>query len=84
MNRLTMWILLYIYYAVWLLLPLFDLENKYWLFPLPSRYAIYLPIWLLLIGFTLVGLCLSTIILKNCDIDPNTYTFQRRAYSKFH
>lgn len=84
MNRLTIWVLLYIYYAIWLLLPLFDLENKYWLFPLPSRYAIYLPIWLLLIGFLMVGIYLSIVILKNCDIDPTTYSFQRRPYSKFH
>ena len=84
MNRLTVWILLYIYYAAWLLLPLFELENKYWIFPLPSRYAIYIPIWLVLIGFTSVGVCLSSVILLNCNIDPRTYSFHKRPYSKIH
>ncbi|CCK70938.1 uncharacterized protein KNAG_0F02760 [Huiozyma naganishii CBS 8797] len=64
MNRLTIWILLYLYYAVWLILPIFDLEGKYIIFPLPSRYAVFLPIWLLLIGFASVGTYLGVLTIR--------------------
>lgn len=66
MKRLAADVLFFVYYTVWLLLPLLDLEGKWpWLFPLPSQYAIYLPIVLLFVGFTIIGTYLSYILLKS-------------------
>ncbi|KAL3231196.1 Uncharacterized protein RNJ44_00835 [Nakaseomyces bracarensis] len=65
MKRLAADVALFVYYIAWLLLPLLELEGQWpWLFPLPSQYAIYLPIFLLLVGFTIVGTYLSYILLK--------------------
>lgn len=63
MNRFLLLTLAVLYYTVWLLLPVFELEGKISLFPLPSIYAVYLPIVLLLIGFTTVGTFLGGLLL---------------------
>ena len=65
MNRFVIHIILFIYYTIWLLLPIFDLENKWKIFPLPSIYAIYVPIILLLIGFTIVGTFVGVLLLRD-------------------
>lgn len=63
MNRFLLLTALLIYYAVWLLLPVLELDGKLRAFPLPSIYAIYLPIVLLIIGFTIVGSFLGVMLL---------------------
>ncbi|CCH60667.1 hypothetical protein TBLA_0D01590 [Henningerozyma blattae CBS 6284] len=64
MNRFVLLVILFIYYMTWLILPMFEFEDRIpYLFPIPSVYAIYLPIWLLLIGFTLVGTFLGFLLL---------------------
>lgn len=82
MNRLTIWIILYLYYIIWLCLPLFDYENKLFFFPLPSKYAIFIPVYLLLIGFILCGGYMSFVILRDSNIDPNSYRFKRYPEKK--
>lgn len=63
MNRFLLLTVLLIYYAVWLLLPVLELDGKLKAFPLPSVYAIYLPIILLMIGFTVVGTFLGIMLI---------------------
>ncbi|ADJ41754.1 ACR063W-Ap [Eremothecium gossypii ATCC 10895] len=53
------------YYTAWLLLPIFDLDGKLWLFPLPSLYAVLLPIVLLLCGAFIVGSSLGALLLTS-------------------
>lgn len=67
MNRFILLIVLFIYYTLWLLLPIFDLEGRWALFPLPSIYAVYLPIVLLLIGFTIVGTFTGVLLLRDTE-----------------
>lgn len=54
MNRFAVLVIVFGYYLAWLLLPIFELEGKFWLFPLPSVYAVFLPIVLLMVGVFLV------------------------------
>ncbi|AQZ09925.1 YIL102C-A [Zygosaccharomyces parabailii] len=63
MNRFLFLTAAFAYYTVWLLLPIFDLDRVIPLFPLPSVYAVYIPIILLLAGFTLVGTFLGCLLL---------------------
>ncbi|SCU88075.1 LADA_0E08042g1_1 [Lachancea dasiensis] len=53
MNRFAILTGLFVYYLIWLLLPIFELENKFIVFPLPSIYATICPILLLLFGLFL-------------------------------
>ncbi|CCC69743.1 hypothetical protein NCAS_0D01620 [Naumovozyma castellii] len=65
MNRFFLLLLVVLYYTIWLLLPMFGWEDKVpiLLFPLPSVYAIYLPIFLLLLGTVLIGTFLGLLLL---------------------
>lgn len=63
MNRFILLTVLLVYYATWLLLPVFDLDQKLIIFPIPSIYAVYLPIVLLIIGFMIVGSFLGAMLL---------------------
>ncbi|GAV48163.1 hypothetical protein ZYGR_0I04600 [Zygosaccharomyces rouxii] len=69
MNRFLLLTSAFIYYIIWLLLPVFELDGKTALFPLPSAYAVYLPIMLLIIGFTLIGTFLGSLLLFNNEIE---------------
>ena len=64
MNRFALLIIFFIYYVVWAILPIFEQEGKWIIFPLPSIYAVYLPIVLLLGGFTIVGTFLGVLMLR--------------------
>jgi len=79
MNRFAIHIVLFIYYAIWLLLPIFDLEGQWKLFPLPSIYAIYIPIVLLLIGFTIVGTFVGLLLLRDVPEDLDTMNQNKLA-----
>lgn len=70
MNRFLLLTSAFIYYIIWLILPVFELDSKTVLFPLPSAYAVYLPIILLIIGFTLIGTFLGSLLLFNEEIGP--------------
>lgn len=72
MNRFILLTVLFLYYAAWLLLPVFDLDGKLVIFPLPSIYAVYLPIGLLIVGFTIVGTFLGTILLLDSQEKPKS------------
>lgn len=70
MNRFLLLTVVLVYYAVWLLLPVLELDGKLKAFPLPSIYAVFLPIALLIIGFTIVGSFLGVMLLldsKECS-----------------
>lgn len=77
MNRFVLHILAFIYYAVWLLLPIFDLEGRWAVFPFPSIYAVYIPIVLLLIGFTIIGTFVGVLLLRDTE-DETTETDAKR------
>ncbi|AET41522.1 uncharacterized protein Ecym_8237 [Eremothecium cymbalariae DBVPG len=64
MIKFTLLLSIYLYYVIWLLLPIFDLDGSLWLFPLPSKYAALLPIVLLLVGTLIVGTFLGVLLLK--------------------
>lgn len=66
MIRFILLLTLFIYYVIWLLLPIFDLDGKLWLFMIPSKFAVLLPIMLVTGGFVIVGTFLSILLLKNC------------------
>lgn len=72
MNRFILLTLLLLYYTIWLLLPVFDLDRKSVIFPLPSIYAVYLPIVLLIIGFTIVGTFLGVILFLDTQGVPKS------------
>ncbi|QGN14289.1 hypothetical protein FIM1_946 [Kluyveromyces marxianus] len=59
-----LWIVvgLFLYYCIWLLLPIFDLDQQFALFPLPSKYAVSIPIVLLLIATSIVGTSLAIVM----------------------
>ncbi|SCU93933.1 LAFA_0F18998g1_1 [Lachancea sp. 'fantastica'] len=63
MNRFVILTGLFIYYVIWLLLPIFDLENVLLGFPLPSIYAAICPVVLLLIGIFCVVSFLGGLVL---------------------
>ncbi|CCE61923.1 hypothetical protein TPHA_0B02500 [Tetrapisispora phaffii CBS 4417] len=65
MNRFLVLTFAFIYYLIWLVLPIFELDRKLYLFPLPSVYAVYLPILLLLLGVILVGSYMGYLLLIN-------------------
>lgn len=67
MNRFLLLTVAMAYYTVWLLLPVFELDGKMKLFPLPSIYAVYLPIGLLLVAFTMVGTFLGVLLLADAS-----------------
>ncbi|SCV05531.1 LANO_0H09538g1_1 [Lachancea nothofagi CBS 11611] len=67
MNRFALLTLLFVYYLVWLLLPIFQLENTIVGFPLPSIYAVILPILLLLAGLFLVVSFLGMLVVSAKD-----------------
>ena len=75
MNRFVLICLFFAYYVVWSLLPIFEIENSNpiisFLFPISSDVAIFLPIFLLLIGFTLTGSLLGALLLRS-DKKKNT------------
>ncbi|CAI4065305.1 hypothetical protein N7582_002949 [Saccharomyces uvarum] len=75
MNRFVLICLFFAYYTVWSLLPIFEIENSNpvisLLFPISSDIAIFLPIFLLLIGFTLTGSVLGVLLLRS-DKKKNT------------
>lgn len=68
MKTFTIVLALFVYYCVWLLLPIFDLDEQLFLFPLPSKYAVSLPIVLLLIAVSVVGASLSLLLLNESII----------------
>ncbi|CCF58327.1 hypothetical protein KAFR_0E01730 [Kazachstania africana CBS 2517] len=57
-----------VYYFTWLLSQMFNFDNSF-LFPIPSEYAIFLPIFLLIIAFMLVGTLLGLLLLANSEDD---------------
>ncbi|EJS43325.1 YIL102C-A [Saccharomyces arboricola H-6] len=67
MNRFVLICLFFTYYVAWSLLPIFEIENSNaiisLLFPISSDVAIFLPIFLLLLGFTLTGSLLGVLLL---------------------
>ncbi|AJR49148.1 hypothetical protein H811_YJM1400I00077 [Saccharomyces cerevisiae YJM1400] len=69
MNRFVIICLLFTYYVIWSLLPIFEIENSNpvvsLLFPISSNGAIFLPIFLLLIGFTLTGSVLGVLLIRS-------------------
>ncbi|CAI7091615.1 BEM_collapsed_G0027490.mRNA.1.CDS.1 [Saccharomyces cerevisiae] len=69
MNRFVIICLLFTYYVIWSLLPIFEIENSNpvvsLLFPISSNVAIFLPIFLLLIGFTLTGSVLGVLLIRS-------------------
>ncbi|QLG70538.1 hypothetical protein HG535_0A04780 [Zygotorulaspora mrakii] len=71
MNRFALLTVAMLYYTVWLLLPVFELDNKLSMFPLPSIYAVYLPISLLLLGFAMVGTFLGVLLLLDSKDDES-------------
>ncbi|EDO18494.1 hypothetical protein Kpol_1032p91 [Vanderwaltozyma polyspora DSM 70294] len=64
MNRFFILTAAFLYYLIWLILPIFELDEALILFPLPSIYAVYIPIFLLLLGFALVGSYLGYLLIK--------------------
>ncbi|CEP62057.1 uncharacterized protein LALA0_S04e06766g [Lachancea lanzarotensis] len=63
MNRFVILTGIFIYYVIWLLLPIFDLENTILGFPLPSIYAAICPVVLLLVGVFCVVSFLGGLVL---------------------
>ncbi|AMD22736.1 HHL034Cp [Eremothecium sinecaudum] len=63
MFKLTLVVLAFIYYTTWLLLPVFNLDGACLLFPIPSKYAVLLPIILLLFGVLLVGTFIGVLLM---------------------
>ncbi|CUS23676.1 LAQU0S11e01772g1_1 [Lachancea quebecensis] len=68
MNRFAILVILFTYYLVWLLLPIFELEDKVWLFPLPSKYAVILPILLVNVGVFLVVSFLGLLLVHRYEV----------------
>ncbi|CCD24469.1 uncharacterized protein NDAI_0D01550 [Naumovozyma dairenensis CBS 421] len=65
MNRFALILVIAAFYTLWLFLPIFGWDGKIPFFPIPSDYAIYLPIFLLMTGFTLIGTFLGFLLILN-------------------
>ncbi|CAR56741.1 uncharacterized protein KLLA0_E11727g [Kluyveromyces lactis] len=72
MKTFSIILALFIYYCVWLLLPIFDLDQKVSLFPLSSQYAVGIPILLLLLGTSIVGTSVAVMLWNDCSDVPKT------------
>ncbi|CDO94714.1 unnamed protein product [Kluyveromyces dobzhanskii CBS 2104] len=58
---------LFIYYCVWILLPIFDLDRTLSIFPFTSKYAVSIPIVLLLLATSIVGTSLAVLLWKDSN-----------------